>query len=148
MPGFHQLGGGGIRTIAIGVGGDVGDVVACAERGLSAYVPLDATVADLVAAIERVVRGEIVLSPCVAGELWRRLGTVDGRARALPNGLTAREHEVLALMRDGCANKEIAARLRIQLSTVKNHVHHILDKLGVDRRGQAVAVSRTQGPGM
>jgi two-component system nitrate/nitrite response regulator NarL len=130
------------RTIAFGVGSSASDVIACAEKGISAYVPRDASVEDLVAAIERVVRGEIVLSPRVAGELWRRLGTGDGRSRPVPNGLTRREQEVLALMRDGSANKEIASRLRISLSTVKNHVHHILDKLGVQRRGQAAAISR------
>jgi adenylyl-sulfate kinase len=56
--------------------------------------------------------------------------------------LTSREREVLALVELGCTNKEIAAHLSIQLGTVKNHVHHILEKLQADRRGKAVALVR------
>jgi two-component system nitrate/nitrite response regulator NarL len=53
--------------------------------------------------------------------------------------LTRREREVLDLVADGLSNKQIARRLRIELPTVKNHVHSILDKLDVSRRAQAVA---------
>jgi two-component system, NarL family, nitrate/nitrite response regulator NarL len=57
---------------------------------------------------------------------------------ALPS-LTSREREILALTEEGWANKEIARRLRISCATVKNHMHNILQKLGVSRRGQAAA---------
>jgi DNA-binding NarL/FixJ family response regulator len=52
--------------------------------------------------------------------------------------LTSREREVLGLMNGGFSNKEIATRLYIEVCTVKNHVHHILDKLQVSSRAQAV----------
>jgi DNA-binding NarL/FixJ family response regulator len=52
--------------------------------------------------------------------------------------LTSREREVLRLMNGGFSNKEIATRLYIEVCTVKNHVHHILDKLQVSSRAQAV----------
>ena len=67
---------------------------------------------------------------------------VDERARADDAGLTAREREVLELLDRGLSNKEIARELCIQVSTVKNHVHHILEKLGVGRRSAAVARAR------
>ena len=59
--------------------------------------------------------------------------------------LTAREREILGLIDDGLSNKEIAGRLCIELSTVKNHVHNILAKLKARHRWQAVMVARDQG---
>jgi DNA-binding CsgD family transcriptional regulator/adenylylsulfate kinase-like enzyme len=56
--------------------------------------------------------------------------------------LTPREREILGLIDLGLSNKEIAADLAIRLPTVKNHVHHILEKLGAHRRGQATAIVR------
>jgi two-component system, NarL family, nitrate/nitrite response regulator NarL len=56
--------------------------------------------------------------------------------------LTRRELEVLGLLEEGLSNKQIARRLGIELSTVKNHVHNVLAKLGVARRAEAVAVHR------
>jgi len=56
--------------------------------------------------------------------------------------LTARERQVLRLIDSGLSNKEIAQQLRIELATVKNHVHNILEKLQVRRRGAAAAVLR------
>jgi DNA-binding NarL/FixJ family response regulator len=56
--------------------------------------------------------------------------------------LTSREREILDLIDEGLSNKQIAQQLRIELSTVKNHVHNILGKLGVQRRGEAAALVR------
>ncbi|WP_328520474.1 response regulator transcription factor [Kribbella sp. NBC_00359] len=58
--------------------------------------------------------------------------------------LTAREREILGLIDDGLSNKEIAGRLCIELSTVKNHVHNILAKLGARRRTEAAAKARSR----
>jgi len=63
-------------------------------------------------------------------------------SRPPESALTPREREIMVLLDQGISNKEIARRLGIQLSTVKNHVHHILEKLHADRRGQAVALAR------
>jgi DNA-binding NarL/FixJ family response regulator len=54
--------------------------------------------------------------------------------------LTAREMEILRLMQEGVSNKTISRHLGIELSTVKNHVHSILAKLGVHRRGEAISL--------
>jgi two-component system, NarL family, nitrate/nitrite response regulator NarL len=56
--------------------------------------------------------------------------------------LTAREREIVHLIDEGLSNKEIATRLQIELPTVKNHVHHVLDKLAVSRRADAAALVR------
>ena len=56
--------------------------------------------------------------------------------------LTPREIEIVRLIDQGCSNKQIAATLSIELPTVKNHVHNLLDKLGVHRRGEAAAQLR------
>src|SRR5439155_22270805 len=65
--------------------------------------------------------------------------------------LTMRKHEIIALVAQGMSNKEIARKLLIQLPTVKNHVHNILNKLQLSRRGQAAALANHRGlsrPGM
>jgi DNA-binding NarL/FixJ family response regulator len=62
------------------------------------------------------------------------------RTKASPlAGLTTREIQVLRMMRQGLSNKVISRRLGIELSTVKNHVHSVLAKLGVHRRAEAVS---------
>jgi DNA-binding NarL/FixJ family response regulator len=91
-------------------------------------------------------RGELVCSPKLAGTLLRRVSKLaserseHGEAR-----LTLRELEVARLLDVGLSNKQISARLGVELPTVKHHVHHILEKLGVQRRSAAVARLREQG---
>jgi two-component system nitrate/nitrite response regulator NarL len=130
----------GTRIVAVAVDESVNDVVACAEAGIAGYVPQDATFDDLRETLLSVADGETPCSPRIAAGLFRRLATLSAERQlrpALPSRLTAREYEVLRLIQRGLSNKEIAARLHIALPTVKNHVHRILDKLDVDRRGAA-----------
>ena len=61
--------------------------------------------------------------------------------------LTPREQQIVSLIERGCSNREIAAELRIELPTVKNHVHHLLEKMGVRRRAAAAAKLRLQVTG-
>lgn len=136
-----------IKVIALGIHDDSPAVLNCVELGACAYVTRDATLDDLWAAVEAAARGEVLCSPRVTASLFRRIATL---ARERPkevdlNGLTEREHEILGLLGQGLSNKEIARRLRLQLATVKNHVHHILEKLGVTGRGAAAAIAR-HGP--
>jgi DNA-binding NarL/FixJ family response regulator len=129
------------RIIAFGVDDNERDILACAEAGASAYVPADASVEDLVRAIEIVMRGDQHLPPQVAAALLRRLAAHDaGDAAATGSmNLTARERQILALVVQGCTNKEIASRLHIEVATVKNHVHNLLLKLRVRSRSEAAA---------
>jgi DNA-binding NarL/FixJ family response regulator len=135
----------GVRIVALAVDDRPEGVVPLAEAGACGYVPRDAALSDLMATLRSVVRGESPCSPSVAAGLLRRLAALaeglDSGAQA-PGRLTAREREVLSLLGEGLSNKQIAHRLCIELPTVKNHVHHVLEKLQVSRRTEAVAVVR------
>src|SRR5262245_57894232 len=128
-----------IPLVALGISGSDSDVIACAERGAAGFVTSDASLEELTGTIQRAADGELVCSPRTAGTLMRRLATLAAERRPEPINatLTRREQEVAALMREDLSNKEIATRLRIEVATVKNHVHNVLDKLRVHRRGDA-----------
>jgi two-component system nitrate/nitrite response regulator NarL len=114
------------------------DVIQFAEAGVSGYVTRDSSVDDLVATIRSVDRGELICSPRMAAALLRRLSAVATEHSQSTPRLTLREREIVQLIDAGLANKEIAGRLHIQVSTVKNHVHNILEKVGVHRRAEIV----------
>lgn len=121
------------------------EVVRLAEAGMGGYVTRDADVGELIQAIRSVAAGEFPCSPRVAGTLLRRVGALAQRERdGATAALTPRELEIVRLIGRGLTNKEIAAELSVELSTVKNHIHNALEKLGVHRRGDAVA---RVGPG-
>jgi two-component system, NarL family, nitrate/nitrite response regulator NarL len=136
------------RTIALGVVEREDQVVECAEAGIAAYVRREASVDELLLTLASVRRGEIVCSSQMAGILYRRVG-MHGPSREPSepgNRLTHRELEIVDLIDEGLSNKEIARRLTIEPSTVKNHVHHILEKLKVHRRADAaIQVRRRHG---
>jgi DNA-binding NarL/FixJ family response regulator len=79
----------------------------------------------------------LTLSQLLPGARLVTVGGADERDPA--STLTLRECEVAGLLMQGLSNKEIATRLCIEVATVKNHVHHILEKLHARRRGEAVA---------
>jgi two-component system nitrate/nitrite response regulator NarL len=130
-----------VKTVLFAVENDERAIIASAEAGVAGYLPSDASLDDLTATIIRVTRGELSCPPSVAAALLRHVGAAATTAREHPGlvGLTAREREVLALIDAGLSNKEIAVRLRIEVATVKNHVHHLLDKLQVTSRAAAAA---------
>jgi len=132
-----------LRVVALGVPDHERDLLACAEAGVAGYVPREGSVAELIAVLESVARGELLCSPRAAAALLHRVaalaaaqGTTYDRVIAK---LTAREREVARLLEAGSTNKEIAQRLGIEVATVKNHVHNLLEKLRVHRRGEAAA---------
>jgi DNA-binding NarL/FixJ family response regulator len=130
-----------IQVVALGVPEIEREVIACAEAGASGYVPRQASLSELILAVRCAVRGELRCSPKIAAGLLRRVRTL--AAEPSPEGdasrLTAREMEIACLIDRGLTNKEIANRLCIEVSTVKNHVHNLLEKLNARRRGEAVA---------
>ena len=135
------------RIVALGVLETEPHVLACAEAGVAGYVPRDASAADLVDTLDGVVRGEVVCPPEIIGSLFRRVGALalERRPALAVHRLTARELEVVDLIDEGLSNKQIARRLSIESSTVKNHVHNVLDKLEVHRREEAAAWVRLRG---
>jgi DNA-binding NarL/FixJ family response regulator len=124
-----------VPLLAFDVPDDERQVVAWAQAGVQGCVAADSSLADLLAAAESVTRGEAVCSPVLAGALFRRAAhsTGDG-ALALHSPLTPRELDVFQLLANGLSNKQIAAALQVQLSTVKNHIQSIYKKTNVRRR--------------
>ena len=133
------------RVVALGVSETEPEIVAYAEAGVAGYVTRDQAIGDLVDALVAVARGEAVCSPKAAAMLMHRVSVLAGAGtRPGPSAasLTDREQEILALIRGGLSNKQIGQRLCIELPTVKNHVHNILEKLGVNGRHEAAALAR------
>ena len=136
----------GARIVALAVPEIEQEVLACAEAGVAGYVTREGSVEDVVAAVSAVARGEVLCSPRMAASLFQRVATLalERSPASIETRLTNRELEILDLIDQGLSNKEIARRLTIELSTVKNHVHNILDKLNVNRRAEAAAHARAQ----
>jgi two-component system nitrate/nitrite response regulator NarL len=134
----------GTRVVALAVPEIEREVLACAEAGVAGYVTRDASIEDVVAAVVSAARGEVLCSPRMVATLFERVATLalEASPASIESRLTARELEILDLIDQGLSNKEIARRLTIELSTVKNHVHNILDKLNVSRRSEAAARRR------
>lgn len=133
-----------LKIVALALPETEEEVIACAEAGISGFVSRDASLDDLVTAIDTAIRGEMICSPRVAASLLRRVRTLAAERAAAPLDphLTDREMQILRLIEHGLSNKEIAQRLCIEVPTVKHHVHNVLEKLGVRRRGEAVARMR------
>ena len=114
------------------------------EAGANAYLLKDSPPAEVLDAVRAVHRGESVIEPKVARRLLDRFTQVS-RTPATEGPLSSREVEVLELIAKGAGNKEIASELVIGESTVKTHIIHIFNKLGVKGRTEAVADAVRRG---
>jgi DNA-binding NarL/FixJ family response regulator len=132
------------RLLALTVPETEQAVVACAAAGAVGYVTRASSLDDLVAAIEGATRDEVIASPRMAGVLLRRAAAANGPTETR-SPLTARQHEIGLLLADGLSNKEIARRLCIEVTTVKNHVHQILERLQVTQRADVQAALGRSG---
>ena len=115
------------------------DIVRAVEAGATGYLLKDTPREELFRAIRATARGESVLTPAVASRLMTRM-----RAPAEEN-LSPREIDVLQLVARGNGNREIGKQLHISTATVKTHLIHIFDKLGVNDRTAAVTVALEKG---
>lgn len=132
-----------VNVVALGVAEADSAVLACAEAGVAGYVVRDGSVEDLVASVESAARGELRCTPRVAATLLRQVARLaTERGMGGEREITPRERQILDLVDQGLSNKEIASHLFIEVATVKNHIHNILEKLGVRRRGEAAARMR------
>ncbi|MCM6776646.1 response regulator transcription factor [Nocardia sp. CDC159] len=132
----------GVNVVALALPETEQSVIACAEAGIVGYVSREGTLDDLIAAVRHAVKGEMLCSPVITGVLMRRVARLaDGRRPDTGRRfrLTAREREVADQVALGLSNRAIAERLGIELCTVKNHVHNILDKLGAVQRAEIAA---------
>lgn len=132
-----------VAQVALGVPDDVHQIIACAEAGASGFVPHDASLRDLSQAVIDADRGALRCAPQMAHRLFCHVGKLCANgSQQDAGGLTRREREILEMIERGAPNKAIAEELGIGVSTVKNHVHSLLAKLGVRRRGEAAAYHR------
>jgi two-component system nitrate/nitrite response regulator NarL len=136
----------GCKLVAFGLDETGDQVFACVAAGFSGYVPRQSSADELYSALSDAMAGRMHCAPHITAAMFSRLA---GLLRELgPHGplppLSSRESEILVLVEQGCSNKEIARQLAISAATVKNHMHNILQKLQVARRGQAAARLRAQ----
>jgi len=107
----------------------------CLASGAEAYIVKDISPAELVRAVKMVAEGQSYVDPRVAGGLLRKRSANGGKPDIME--LSVREAEVLKLIAEGLANKQISARLHLSEKTVKNHVSRIFSKLNISARTQA-----------
>ena len=114
------------------------DILGAIEAGAVGYLLKDAPPQELLAAVRSTAEGDSALSPIVADRLMTRV-------RTPRTSLTPRELEVLQLVAAGASIRQIGQDLMLSEATVKSHLVHIYDKLGVRSRTSAVAAAREQG---
>jgi DNA-binding NarL/FixJ family response regulator len=119
-------------------------IFASLQAGARGYVLKDAAPATIVAAVRAASQGQAALPPTLTTRVVNRFAVLAQR-EVNPDTLTAREVEILTGMAHGTPYKTLAAQLSITTSTVQYHVTHILRKLGVRSRGEAVAIARQLG---
>jgi DNA-binding NarL/FixJ family response regulator len=115
------------------------DILRAIEAGATGYLLKDTPREELFRAIRAAARGEPVLAPSVTARLMQRAKTPSQAA------LSGREIEVLELVARGKSNRELARDLHLSEATVKSHLIHIFDKLGVTDRTAAVTVALERG---
>ena len=115
------------------------DILRAIEAGATGYLLKDTPREQLFQAIRAAARGEAALAPTVAARLMTRM-----RAPA-EEALSAREIEVLAWVARGASNRQVGRELHISEATVKTHLIHIFDKLGVADRTAAVTTALERG---
>lgn len=132
------------RFIMLTVSDNERDVVAALRAGAHGYLLKDMDPEDLCGSLEKALKGTAVLSESVTGTLVQALAGGQ-RIPVAQNDLTARELEVFDSLVAGLCNKAIARKLDISVGTVKVHVKHVLRKLDLHSRMEAVLWQREQG---
>lgn len=140
-------------VIVLGITDNTNSVMKYVEAGAAGYVLRNQSVDDLLRTIRTIYQGKAIVSPQIASAMMERLAELAKLFSSLERdvvdnaGLTSRELEVLTLLGKNLTNQEIADLLFIEVGTVKNHVHNILNKLNVSSRDEAatyLALLRTR----
>ncbi|HXQ35689.1 MAG TPA: response regulator transcription factor [Anaerolineales bacterium] len=133
------------KVLALGLTEERQNVLRYVEAGATGYVLKDDSLEGLIETIRAAQEGKVFVSPKIAAAIMERLSSLARLFSDVENSvadtaqLTSRELEVLKLIGEGQTNQQIAEHLVIEIGTVKNHVHSILDKLHVSSRGEAAA---------
>ena len=117
------------------------DLISALKAGARGYLLKNAESGEVIESIRRVAAGEPILPPSMMARVLDELAD----PTPTPKELTEREIETLKLVAQGLGNKEIAAELHISENTVKTHVRHILEKLGLSNRAEAAAYAVKTG---
>jgi DNA-binding NarL/FixJ family response regulator len=149
---IRRLGERGERPAAIALTtyADDASVLGALRAGARGYLTKDAGAEEIRDAVLAVARGDVALDPAAQRQVVAALSDpapapATAAPPELPDELTPREAEVLALIAAGLTNSEIAERLVVSAATVKSHVNHIFAKIGARDRAQAVVYAYANG---
>lgn len=136
-----------VRVVVLTVSDLDQDLFEAVKAGADGYLLKSLGPEELAGAVRRAAAGESPLSPPVASKILKefRQAHAPGHRTGDDSTLTAREVEVLQLATQGYSYKEIGARLYVAESTVKNHMRHIMEKLHLRNRSEAVAYALRKG---
>ena len=133
------------KVLALGLTEQKQHVLRYVEAGATGYVLKDDSLEGMIETIRAAREGKVYVSPQIAAAIMERLSRLARlfsdveSSVANTTELTSRELEVLKLVGEGQTNQQIAEKLVIEVGTVKNHIHSILEKLHVSSRGEAAA---------
>jgi DNA-binding NarL/FixJ family response regulator len=133
-----------VTVVMLSIHDDAEQIVEAVKAGAQGYISKTTHVSELLEHLRTLARGEVALTAPIATRLFQQLRGPAG-ATAAAEVLTQRELEVLALVAAHLSNKQIAARMMLSEHTVKNHVKHILAKLGLRNRRLAATHAIAQG---
>jgi DNA-binding NarL/FixJ family response regulator len=139
-----------IKVLMLTTYADDRSVIDALRAGARGYLTKDTSADEIRRALDQVTRGQAAIDPTVQHHLVDAInaGPLAPDTRPvpeLPDGLTPREAEVLALIAQGLSNSEIAQRLSVNETTIKSHVNHLFAKTGVRDRAQAVTYAYRHG---
>jgi two-component system, NarL family, nitrate/nitrite response regulator NarL len=134
-----------IPVLAIALPERADKVISCADAGLVGYVPMEASMKELLTSIQRAIKCECDCHPKIAFDLLREIRRRQEHVDSLvTKPLTQRESEILRLTGRGLSNKLIARELDLSEATIKNHLHNIFCKLQIHSRAEALAHLRNE----
>lgn len=134
-----------VKVLVLGLAQSKEEILRYIEAGAAGYVLQDDSVDDLLVKVRATYDGQALVSPEVAALLMSRVSELAQESSETEDTLdvvvelTPREREILTLIGQGLSNQEIATQLVIEVGTVKNHVHNILEKLNVSSRRDAAS---------
>jgi DNA-binding NarL/FixJ family response regulator len=140
----------GTQVVVLTTYADDASVFPALRAGARGYLTKDADGDEIVRAVHGVLSGDAGLAPSIQRRLLERLSESESGPRRAgppepPDGLTARETEVLVLIAEGLSNHQIASRLQVSTATVKTHINNLFAKTGIKDRAQAVRYAYGKG---
>ena len=127
-----------VRTVVLSASENEQDVTSALAAGARGYILKGSSGPDVIETVQAIVRGNCYVTPNLAARILVNKAQIEAVASDNPHDLTSREREIFALVSQGMSNKEVARRLKRTERTVKHHMTHIMQKLNVRNRVQAV----------